>query len=77
MISPVKPMKAFTHGFTDAVDPKNALADHAFFVKGEKFFCIIKKSNFILAAWSKFYGTEYDVLLVDWHPLANGKYFHR
>ena len=53
LLSTVKPMKAFTHGFTDAVDPKNALADHAFFVKGERFVCIIKKSNSIFGSLVK------------------------
>ena len=32
--SPVKPMKAFTHGFTDSVDPDN-VSNHPFFVDGE------------------------------------------
>ena len=27
---------------------------------------------FSLTAWAKFYGSEYDVLLVDWNPLALG-----
>ena len=38
------------------------------------FFCSINRNILSLAAWSKLYGTEYDVLLVDWHDLAIGKY---
>ena len=34
LVSPVKPMKAFTHGFTDSVDPDN-VSNHPFFVDGE------------------------------------------
>lgn len=29
---------------------------------------------FFVNAWSKFYGTEYDMLLVDWNPLAQGEW---
>jgi len=53
----VKPMKAFTHGYTDSVSPDNE-SNYPFFVN----------------AWAKSYGTEYDVLLVDWQPLAIGEW---
>ena len=33
-LSSVKPMKAFTHGFTDSVSPDNG-SNHPFFVNGE------------------------------------------
>ena len=35
--SPVKPMKVFTHGFTDSVDPEKSSNNHAHFVNGELF----------------------------------------
>ena len=76
----VKPMKAFTHGFTDSVSPDNG-SNSPFFVNGEcesylsfftKKFRFLLVSHLSLAAWAKFYGSEYDVLLVDWSPLALG-----
>ena len=70
-------MKAFTHGFTDSVSPDNG-SNHPFFVNGEWWMEIFwshlrcdRKSD-LISAWAKFYGAEYDVLLVDWNPLALG-----
>jgi len=53
----VKPMKAFTHGWTDTVNGESG-----------------SSYPFFLNAWKYKYGDDYDFLLIDWHPIAEGEW---